>query len=109
MPGLKLFHSAIDIEFPELPSVEYHLPTNWPGKSTAEGVQWGTGGAFIMAIEGFIRKYLKQIEFEAELFITGGDSLYVMEHLETSLKVHHRPHLLFDGMEMFWKDQENLT
>lgn len=101
MPGLKLFHRAIDNEFPELPSVEYRIPSNWPGKTTAESVQWGTGGSFVMAIEGFIRKYLEHIDSEADLFITGGDSLYVMEHLETSLKVHHRPHLLFDGMEIF--------
>jgi len=109
MPGLKLFYKAIDNEFPELPSVEYHLPHNWPGKTTAESVQWGTGGAFIMAIDGFIRKYLEHIDTEADLFITGGDSLYLMENLQSSLNVHHRPYLLFDGMEKFWKDQENIT
>jgi len=109
MPGLKLFHKAIDNEFQELPSVEYLIPGNWPGKTTAESVQWGTGGAFVMAIEGFIRKYMEHIDSEADLFITGGDSLYLMENLQSSLKVHYRPHLLFDGMEMFWKDQENIT
>jgi len=109
MPGLKLFYKAIDNEFPELPSVEYHLPHNWPGKTTAESVQWGTGGAFIMAIDGFIRKYLEHIDTEADLFVTGGDSLYLMENLQSSLNVHHRPYLLFDGMEKFWKDQENIT
>lgn len=101
MPGLKLFHKAIDNEFPELPSVEYRTPGNWPGKTTKESVQWGTGGSFVLAIEGFIRKYLEHTDSETDLFITGGDSLYLMENLETSLKVHHRPHLIFDGMEMF--------
>lgn len=101
MPGLKLFHKAIDNEFPELPSVEYRIPGNWPGKTTAESVQWGTGGSFVLAIEGFIRKYLENTYSVADLFITGGDSLYIVEHLETSLNVHHRPHLIFDGMEMF--------
>jgi len=109
MPGLKLFHKVIDNEFPELPSVDYHLPHNWPGKTTEESVQWGTGGSFVMAIEGFIRKYKEHIESEADLFITGGDSLYLMENLQSSLSVYHRPHLLFDGMEMFWKDQDNIT
>ncbi|MDZ7757884.1 type III pantothenate kinase [Rhodohalobacter sp.] len=109
MPGLKLFHKAIDNEFRELPSVEYRIPGNWPGKTTAESVQWGTGGSFVMAIEGFIRKYMEHIDSETDLFITGGDSFYLMDNLQSSLKVHHRPHLLFDGMEMFWKDQENLT
>jgi type III pantothenate kinase len=109
MPGLKLFHHTIDNEFPELPSVEYQLPNNWPGKTTAESVQWGTGGSYIIAIEGFIRKYLEHIDSEADLFITGGDSLYIMENLTSSLKVHHRPYLVFDGMEMFLKDQDNIT
>src|SRR6056297_2734666 len=109
MPGLKLFHKVIDNEFPELPSVDFRIPGNWPGKTTAESVQWGTGGSFVMAIEGFIRKYMEHIEFEADLFITGGDSLYLTENLQSSLRMHHRPHLLFDGMEMFWKDQENIT
>lgn len=104
MPGLRLFYKAIDNEFPELPSVDYHIPDQWPGKTTAESVQWGTGGSFVMAIEGFIRKYLEHIDTEAELFITGGDSFYLVENLHSSLKVHHRPHLLFDGMEMYWND-----
>ncbi len=106
MPGLKLFYNSIDKEFPELPSVDFRIPDRWPGKSTAESVQWGTGGSFVMAIEGFIRKYLEHIDTEADLFITGGDSLYLVENLHSSLKAHHRPHLLFDGMEMFSKDLE---
>lgn len=104
MPGLRLFHSAIETSLPELPSVEYHLPEQWPGKSTAKSLQWGTSGGFLMAIEGFVRKYLNAIDGEAELFVTGGDSLYLFEELNCEIKPAHRPALHFDGMEQFWRD-----
>lgn len=108
MPGLKLFHEMMERKLPELPSVDYYIPTQWPGKSTKQSVQWGTSGSYLAAIDGFIRKYLEIIEGDTDLFLTGGDSLYLSENLDSSLKVHHRPHLLFDGMEMFWKDLERL-
>lgn len=104
MPGLNLFHSSVKQSLPELPSVVYELPDRWPGKSTVKSLQWGINGGFLMAIEGFIKKYLYEIEGEAEIFVTGGDSLYLKKHLQMPVKVNHRPHLHFDGMEIFWDD-----
>jgi len=104
MPGLKLFHQAIENSLPELPTVEYYLPDQWPGKSTVKSLQWGTSGGFLMAIDGFVREYMSVIDGETELFITGGDSLYISENLRTLLKPVHRPYLHFDGMEIFWSD-----
>ncbi len=104
MPGLKLFYESINKQLPELPAVDHHIPDNWPGKSTEESVQWGTGGSFIMAIQGFIKKYMEHVEGEADIFITGGDSLFIVDNLQSALKIHHRPYLLFDGMEVFGRD-----
>ncbi|WP_069132899.1 type III pantothenate kinase [Rhodohalobacter halophilus] len=108
MPGLTLFHKSIEAYLPELPAVEYNIPDQWPGRSTVKSLEWGTSGSFLMAIDGFIRKYLDGIAGETELFITGGDSLYLSQNLNTELKPVHRPYLHFDGMEKFWEDLENL-
>lgn len=104
MPGLKLYYETVNRHLPELPPVTYATPKHWPGKSTVESLHWGTSGSYLMAIEGFLRKYEELIDGEAELFLTGGDSVFLESSLNTTLHIHHRPYLLFDGMESFWKD-----
>lgn len=104
MPGLKLFYETVNRHLPELPPVTYSELKHWPGKSTDESLQWGTSGSYLLAVEGFIQKYTERLEGKADLFLTGGDSEFLASNLNSSLHVHHRPFLLFDGMEHFWKD-----
>ena len=100
MPGIQQFHRSMQISLPELPEVGKQIPSKWPGKSTDTSIQWGINGAFIMAIKGFVEKFKEDVD-QAEVFITGGDAIFIVENLGYELSLKHRPNLLFDGMVNF--------
>lgn len=100
MPGIKAFHQSMMLSMPELPEVIKQLPTKWPGKSTKTSLQWGINGAYLMAIKSFVDKYKNDIE-RIDVFLTGGDAIFILENLGYELSMKHRPNLLFDGMIQF--------
>lgn len=101
MPGLKVYHQAVETFIPELPKIPREIPDNWPGKSTAESMQWGVNGTFFQSVAFFIEKHLKEAG-EAYIFITGGDGPVLKKYLEnSSMQVNSRPFLVFEGMRVF--------
>lgn len=98
MPGLKLYHNAVNSYLPELPKVEQMFPNHFPGHSTRESLQWGINGAFIGSIDYFLRKFEAEGN-QPDIFITGGDAGKVAGFLPESYNPKIRKYLVFDGME----------
>jgi type III pantothenate kinase len=106
MPGLKLFHRAMNAELPELPEVKAAFPVTWPGKSTDQSLRWGINGAFVMAVESFVQKFVTETG-PASVFVTGGDAAILIKNSEMLPDLQHHSGLIFDGMESFrerWPD-----
>lgn len=102
MPGLEAFHTGMQARLPELPEVARMLPSDWPGKSTEECLQWGVNGAYLMAIRMFVDKYALEM-YPIDVVITGGGAEYLKEMLGEVIRMRHRPNLIFEGMESFEK------
>lgn len=102
MPGLNVYHQAVEAFIPELPKVSREIPAAWPGKSTAESMQWGVNGTFFQAVAIFAEKHLEEAG-EADVFVTGGDAQELKKYLNAncSMQVHYRPFLVFEGMRVF--------
>jgi len=98
MPGLQLFHNAVQSHLPELPIVDKILPKHFPGHSTKESLQWGINGAFLGSVEYFLAKFIHHGN-RPDLFITGGDAEIMAKLLEGSYEPKVRKYLVFDGME----------
>lgn len=104
MPGLATFHSAMEENLPQLPTVDRTLPKSFPGLSTDECLQWGINGAYISSVESFINRFL---EFPGthKIFISGGDAEYLHEYLENKYPLKLRKWLVFDGMKEAFESQ----
>jgi len=105
MPGISLFEKSLKQNAKALPGVERQLPSEWPGKSTKECIQWGVTGSFIYAVEGHINKFLKNIEAN-HVFVTGGDAPFIVEQI--SYQVREDPLLVMKGLvACFQEDMSN--
>lgn len=100
MPGIHQFHTSMQLSLPELPEIDKQLPSKWPGKSTKTSLQWGINGAYLLSIKAFIDKYKSEIE-NVDVFLTGGDAIFILENMGYELSFKHRPNILFDGMIQF--------
>jgi type III pantothenate kinase len=103
MPGLKTLDTGMAVNLPALPEAKRNFPSEFPGKTTADCVEWGVNGSFIIAIEGFLVLFEEQ-SGEFELFLTGGDTGFVSEYLTRTESVKVAEMLIFDGMERFYED-----
>ena len=100
MPGLGMLKSAIREKLPELPVPPEEVPLVWPGKSTAESIQWGAYWGYAETVKQFLLKYLRE-QSDAEIFITGGDARFLSNHLSQDFELKVREYLLFEGMRDF--------
>lgn len=100
MPGLGLIQRTVREHLPELPEPGEKLPAQWPGKSTVTSLQWGTSGAFLAALEGFVNRFRNENP-TADIWLTGGDSPQLAEWLGRSMTVRQHPWLLPVGMEAY--------
>jgi type III pantothenate kinase len=100
MPGLDLFHKSMRQNLVELPPVERRLPDKWPGKSTRESLQWGINGVFLMSILSCIDRYERELG-GVDVYVTGGDAVFILEHLGKERQIKHRSDLIFEGMVNF--------
>lgn len=101
MPGHRLLLQSVSSDLPELPRPDGRLPDEWPGKSTIDCLRWGTTGAFIKSISGFLDEY-KQSFGEFTLFVTGGDAEILKKQIDHSMQTG--PYLVFEGMKAFYEE-----
>ncbi|MCC5942525.1 MAG: type III pantothenate kinase [Balneolaceae bacterium] len=102
MPGLGMLKGSISEKLPELPVPPEEIPQIWPGKSTAESIQWGAYWGFAQSIKQFLIKYLRSHP-ESSIFVTGGDSQFIKKQLTDDFDLQVWEHLLFDGMRDFYE------
>jgi len=102
MPGISLFEKSLKENAKALPVVERQLPSEWPGKSTKECIQWGIVGSFVHAVEGHINEFLKNIETD-HIFVTGGDAHFLFEHM--SYEVREDPLLVMKGLVTCYEEE----
>lgn len=95
MPGLTALEATLRIHAPELPGVERKIPEHWPGKSTAEAIQWGVTGLFVQSVRWIVERYRDQFG-DLSVWVTGGDAANVKKYLGGEVTVH--PDLVFEGM-----------
>lgn len=100
MPGHRLMVHSVKKDLPALPGPDELIPTRWPGKSSLDSVRWGTTGAFMEAIKGFLALYTGSFG-EFNLFITGGDAHLIKKYLNDKFPLKEHPFLLFEGMKSF--------
>lgn len=100
MPGVKIIQRVMAERLPELPVVPESIPETWPGKSTAECIEWGVNGGFIFAIRGFISQYRSMVD-EMDLYVTGGHGKQLLNWLGNEGAIRYRKNLIWDGMEEF--------
>lgn len=99
MPGLEIIKESMEKRLPELPTVTFNIPENWPGKSTTECMEWGVNGAFVQTINGFIERYKKKIA-DPYVYLTGGNAKHLMEWLKDN-ELRYCKNLIWDGLQAF--------
>lgn len=97
MPGLKLYASSLAGRIPALKAEGDHLPDHWPGRNTSECVRWGTRGAYLEALSGFLQRY-RQTYGGFQIYLTGGDADWIASNLSLQPAPRVRPFLVFEGM-----------
>lgn len=102
MPGLGTLKSTISEKLPELPVPPEEIPVIFPGKSTAESIQWGAYRGYAESVKQFLLKYLQE-QPDAEIFITGGDARFLSHQLSKDFKIEIREFLHFEGMRDFYE------
>src|SRR5690625_5402010 len=74
LPGLTVTEHHFKQSLPELPLPQSEIPSQWPGKTTRECIQWGLYGGFRAAIQQFIDLTLNSSHEPLKLFVSGGDA-----------------------------------
>ncbi len=97
-PGLSVREKGLYEFAPSLPGVPRVIPDTWPGKSTAESLQWGLTGGFVSEVYTAIQQYRRDYA-NLEIWLTGGDAILLKEHL--AVECHIDPNLVFEGMRSF--------
>lgn len=98
MPGLQSILNIFKSSAPELPEISPEIPKIWPGKSTAESLQWGQVSLFRDGMRSSLERYKEEFG-EFSLFITGGDSKIVSNLI--SIPSKRDEFLIFKGMKAF--------
>ncbi|MBO6621611.1 MAG: type III pantothenate kinase [Balneola sp.] len=101
MPGLQSILNIFKTSAPELPAIETEIPTKFPGKSTAESLQWGQVAFFVDGINASLKRYQESFG-HFNLYLTGGDARTVSGLISMNSK--RDEFLIFKGMEAFIRD-----
>src|SRR5690625_3627584 len=107
LPGLTVSEHHFKQSLPELPLPQAEIPSQWPGKTTRECIQWGLYGGFRAAIQQFIDLTLNSSHEPLKLFVSGGDAERIANMLANDHPLIVDQHLLFKGMELFHKKRSD--
>lgn len=94
-PGLDMRFRAVNTFTDKLPRLEQKQLTALYGRTTDEAIEIGIGQGICHEIEGFIDQYGDKYT-SIKVFITGGDSNYLVEYLKK--KIFVRPNLVLEGL-----------
>lgn len=100
-PGYSAFSKLLHRIAPALPQTDAIIPQTWPGKSTMDSIRWGQAGFYMSAIHSLLAKY-REAFGNFDTYITGGDAAVLLPFFQN--EVHHRPNLVFEGMQRFLEE-----
>jgi type III pantothenate kinase len=80
-PGLRMRTRAMHHFTARLPEVEIQLPDGIVGNSTETALQNGAFRGLLLEVEGFVRLFKAQLGKEIKVILTGGDVVFLAEHL----------------------------
>lgn len=102
LPGIRTLQRSFEICMPGLPEVETASPSDWPGRSTREGIQWGQIGMLRSALDDLLEKSVLYFGKDMDVYISGGDADQIRDILHFSRSgirsVVTDPWLLFKGL-----------
>ena len=96
LPGLRLMANALYTGTAQLPEIDFDGTTKFPGRNTEDAIR----GGIIAATCGAIRRVLmdvKRDDVEADLFVTGGASLHLLDDL-AEFAPQRVPNLVLEGL-----------
>lgn len=96
-PGIGAFEEGMRVKTPRLPAVERTLPGGFPGKSTAECLQWGLSGGFGAMLNGFLARFESQFPVDL-VVISGGDGRWLEPLLTSKSPRILEPFAVFEGL-----------
>ncbi len=94
-PGVRMRLVAMHLLTNKLPQVEPSERYERVGTDTRSALQVGACTGAIYEMEGFISDYMKTFD-KLNILLTGGDSLFFVNHLKT--KIFEHPHLVLEGL-----------
>jgi len=94
-PGLEMRFKAVHTFTDKLPNLKQKNIVSAFGKSTNEAIEIGISRGLCHEIEGFINQYSMNYQ-PLDVFLTGGDSNYLVEYLKK--KIFVRPNLVLEGL-----------
>jgi len=94
-PGVRMRLESMHLLTNKLPQVEPSERYERVGTDTASALQVGACTGAIYEMEGFISDYKKMFD-KLNILLTGGDSLFFVNHLKT--KIFEHPHLVLEGL-----------
>src|SRR5690625_7865161 len=100
---LKVTEHHFKQSLPEFPLPQSEIPSQWPGKTTRECIQWGLYGGFRAAIQQFMDLTLNSSHQPLKLIVSGGDGERIAYMLGYDDPRIVNPHRLFEGMAVLPK------
>ncbi len=101
MPGVQTLLGVFHKSAPALPTFNFKIPKNFPGKSSHDSLQWGLSQLYLDGIHANIERFQHKMG-TFKVLLTGGDASLLSDHLAIAHEL--RPDLMFIGMEDFLED-----
>ena len=106
MPGLKLMARSLNQYTAQLPEISVtDQIRQTAGANTVDAISFGVGNAFLGGIFMLIRKLEIQSGTKATLFFTGGDGLFLANHLNEGNG--YFPNLVLTGLSLIVEESVN--
>lgn len=94
LPGMIIAANALISNTSLLKQNKWIYPKDLIARNTSEALNVGIIYGHILAIEGIISQYKKEL-YRPKIFLTGGNSNYVKDYFT---RYHFAPNLIFNGM-----------
>ncbi len=99
--GLESIASELHRRAAKLPKIELHFPDRVVGTDTVASMQAGVMFGTVDAVEGTVRRIVKELGSEATVIATGGLAGVVARH--TAVIRHVEPSLVLEGIRLIWE------
>lgn len=106
MPGLSLGVNSLTSRAALLPEIELKTPKTIMAKNTVDAINAGVIYGHAEMIKGVINQYEKEIGYECQHILTGGNGLYVKDLLKDDFT--YEENLCLEGLNIILKRNEGV-